>query len=96
MYYTLFILDKWSSSIPLPIEERNCKCCSFKGQIFFIYLAERRAFFFNKELGSWSRITIMIEKEIVDDMGDFALFSDMDYLYIKGMIIFLVFFCSLL
>lgn len=60
------------------------------GQFFFIYLTERRAFFFNKELTSWRRITIMIEKEIADDMGDFALFSDMDYLYIKGMIIFVI------
>ncbi|KAF7268914.1 hypothetical protein GWI33_018015 [Rhynchophorus ferrugineus] len=82
-----FKTDEWSSLASLPTQSRHFKCCTFRGRLYLIYVVEGKVYVFNKEHLSWGKINMAVSKDILDNIGTYAVFTDSKYFYIKGKIL---------
>nr|CAH7720423.1 unnamed protein product [Callosobruchus chinensis] len=79
--------NKWCEGYRnLLIRDRQFKCCCFLDQFFIISINEQCGYFL-KEAGdhfTWLKVEAVIDRTILSNQSEFAVFSHRERLYIKG------------
>ncbi|CAH1980390.1 unnamed protein product [Acanthoscelides obtectus] len=87
LFWYDFKLDRWCEYVRhLLFRDKQFKCCCFLDQFFVISINEQCGYFLKDDVDtySWTRVEAIIDRTILSNQSEFAVFSYRDRLFIKG------------